>query len=161
MRRLHLAVVAECNRPHGNRKSTHRFALGHSQFREQNRRSCAGITPPHDHHDVLAAEFFQFVDGAAAGASCARRRANSWRRRARRFRRPARGFLGRLEERPDVDVEAEVGIAVATTLAPRSCPSWPSLAMRMRGRRPSRSAKSSVIARTSPAAFGLLAEFGA
>jgi hypothetical protein len=33
------------------------------------------------------------------------------------------GFLGLLEERADVDIEAEIGEAVATTLAPRS---WPS-----------------------------------
>ena len=39
--------------------------------------------------------------------------------------------------------------AVEMTFAPRSCPSCPILAIMMRGRRPSFSANSSVIARTS------------
>jgi hypothetical protein len=48
---------------------------------------------------------------------------------------------GRLEQRADVDVEAEVGEALAMTFWPRSWPSWPILATRIRGRRPSASAK--------------------
>jgi hypothetical protein len=37
----------------------------------------------------------------------------------------AGGFGRGLEQRPDVDVEAESAKAVAITLAPRSWPSWP------------------------------------
>ena len=51
--------------------------------------------------------------------------------------RLARGFGGRREQRPDVDVEAEIGERGAITFWPRSWPSWPILATRMRGRRPS------------------------
>jgi len=45
------------------------------------------------------------------------------------------------EERGHVDSKPRSANAVAITFAPRSCPSWPSFATRMRGRRPSSSAK--------------------
>jgi len=54
-----------------------------------------------------------------------------------------RDLLGRLEEHAHVDVEAQIGEAVAITLAPRSWPSWPILATSMRGRRPCSPAKRS------------------
>jgi len=53
------------------------------------------------------------------------------------FDRLARGLLGRREQGADIDVEAEIGKAEAITFWPRSWPSWPTLATRMRGRRPS------------------------
>src|SRR6185503_10470383 len=83
-------------------------------------------------------------------------------------------LLRRLEQRADVDVEAEIGEgggdhlgaavvavlahldhhqarpatkAVAITLAPRSWPSWPILTTIRRGRRPSSSAKAAISVR--------------
>jgi hypothetical protein len=59
--------------------------------------------------------------------------------------RLARGFLGSLKERANIDVEPDIGEAGGDViLAPRSCPSCPSLATSMQGRRPSSRAKASI-----------------
>ena len=55
--------------------------------------------------------------------------------------RVAGRFLGRLEQGPISTSKPRSANAVAITLAPRSWPSWPSLATSMRGRRPSPWAK--------------------
>ena len=56
----------------------------------------------------------------------------------------ARGFLRGLEEGPISTSNPISANAVAMTLAPRSCPSWPNLATSMRGRRPSSREKAAI-----------------
>ena len=57
-------------------------------------------------------------------------------------------FGGRAEQRAEVDVEAEVGEGRGDDFGPRSWPSCPIFATRMRGRRPARAANASLRART-------------
>jgi hypothetical protein len=102
-----------------------------------------------DDEDVLAARLLQLVDelrdeGLVAGGL------------ARHpddvdvvLDRGAGDLLRGLEQRPEVDVEPDAANAVPTTLAPRSWPSWPILAISSRGRRPSSAAKSATSATIS------------
>ena len=102
-----------------------------------------------DDEDVRAARAPRARRAAPARASGARRRASSRRRRGRRSRPPpapsppASGRAGRCRRRSPRSANA-----VAMTFCPRSWPSCPIFATRMRGRRPSRSRNAFVRART-------------
>ena len=102
--------------------------------------SCGGITPPHTTR-------MSSPPGLAARRSAGHERLVAgrpgWtrRRRARRSRRVRATSSGVWNSGPKSTSKPRSAKAVAITLAPRSWPSWPILATRMRGRRPSASAK--------------------
>ena len=86
-----------------------------------------------DDDDVLAAQLLQLGDDLRHE----RQMAGGQRRYADYVHVVFDGLLGgllrSLEQRTHVDVEADVGITRSDHLAPRSCPSWPSLAIITRG----------------------------
>ena len=97
-----------------------------------------GRDHPADHdQDVGAAEPGQRLPAPDQGEVAGRQR-RSPRRRARRPRPPGGATSsGVANNGPTSTSKPRSANAVAITFWPRSCPSWPILATRMRGRRPS------------------------
>ena len=106
--------------------------------------SSGGITPPMT--TMMSGRPCSASACAAQGAAPGGRpRARRRPRRGRRRRRPAGRPRRAWRTAAHVDVEPQVGERRRrSTFWPRSWPSWPILATRMRGRRPSASSNSSV-----------------
>ncbi len=100
----------------------------------------------HHHKNVFRGPSCAVRQSIAEPVSCGLRPARTRRRRAHRFRlraAPLRGESG--TEGPISTSKPMSANAVAITFAPRSWPSWPILATRMRGRRPSAFSNSTTI----------------
>ena len=112
-------------------------------------RSRSGDYSAHDDHDVGPAESGQFGDqlrhvGEVTGGQ------RGHPHDVHVVLHGLAGHLGgRLEQGPDVHVEAQVGVAAGHDLLAPIVPSWPILATRMRGRRPTRAASCSIRRRTA------------